>query len=124
MTKSKKIGLYLCLGLTRLAFAAAGVGKLMGVEQLHASFAAMGLPVWFGYFIGASEAAGAIGLWVRKLRTLAAAGLVIIMAGATYFHIFFATVPNAIPAIVLAALLIAVLFISRNKTADLVGEPA
>ena len=52
--------MYTSLGLTTLAFIAAGSAKLAGVEQMHLSFALMGLPAWFGYFIGASELAGAV----------------------------------------------------------------
>lgn len=116
MSKAKKIGLWISLGLTSLAFAAAGAGKLAGVEAMHMSFAAMGLPAWFGYFIGASEAAGAVGLWIRKLSVYAAAGLIIIMAGATYFHIAY-KVPSAIPAIVMILLLINIILVRRGQTA-------
>ena len=48
MSKAKKVGLWISLGLASLAFAAAGLAKLAGVEQMHMSFAAMGLPAWFG----------------------------------------------------------------------------
>ena len=68
-----KYVLWAAIGLSALAFAAAGVAKLMGVPMVHASFANMGLPSWFGYFIGICELAGAIGLLIRRLSGLAAA---------------------------------------------------
>lgn len=105
MSKVAKYLIFVSLGLCTLAFGAAGAAKLAGVEQMHLSFALMGLPAWFGYFIGASELAGAIGIWFKKLRIYAAGGLLIIMAGAVYFHVVYDAVANAVPAVVLALLL-------------------
>ncbi|MDP5029893.1 MAG: DoxX family protein [Paraglaciecola sp.] len=117
MSKAKKITLWVLLGLSTLAFLAAGLGKLAGVEELHKSFALMGLPVWFGYFIGASELAGAIGLWLRKLSVYAASGLIIIMLGATYFHVAYESVANAVPAIILIALLGGIIALRKQQAA-------
>lgn len=114
--------IWVCVGLTSLAFAAAGAAKLAGVEQLHMSFAAMGLPTWFGYFIGAAELSGAIGLWLRKLRPLAALGLLVIMAGAIYFHVVYDAVANAVPAVVLSALLLVILNASRKASSEESGS--
>ena len=100
--------------LPAIAFAAAGVAKLMGVPAVHASFEMMGLPSWFGYFIGLAEAAGAVGLLVLKTRKLEAAGLAIIMIGAIYFHIAYA-VPSALPATVLFVLCGATMFWNWNR---------
>ncbi len=106
MNKTRSIATWLCIVLASLGFAAAGIAKLMGVEEVHTSFAIMGLPVWFGYFIGLSEALGAVGLWLRKLSFYVASGLLIIMLGAIYFHLRFDEIPTAIPAVILSALLI------------------
>ncbi|MFO6424098.1 DoxX family protein [Motilimonas sp. KMU-193] len=103
MSKTKKYGLYVVMALTSFAFAGAGVMKLIGTPELHASFAAMKLPVWFGYFIGASELAGALAIWHQRLASYAAAGLAIIMLGAVYFHLVYTPVVAAIPAVVLLA---------------------
>ncbi|GHA13406.1 hypothetical protein GCM10008090_23930 [Arenicella chitinivorans] len=117
MSKFKTILVWLCLGLASLAFAAAGAAKLAGIEMVHASFAEMGLPIWFGYFIGASELAGAVGLWLRRTSRYASAGLFIIMLGATYFHIVYESFPKAIPAIVLAGLMV-VVFLTRKTNSN------
>lgn len=114
MSKIKKYAMYGSLGLVTFAFAAAGIAKLAGVEQMHMSFAAMGLPVWFGYFIGASEFAGAIGVWFKKYSLYAASGLVAIMGGAIYFHLVYDGAANAVPAIVLAILLVNII-VNRRK---------
>lgn len=120
MNKVKNIGVWVVIVLLSLAFVAAGSGKMMGVEQMHASFSMMGLPSWFGYFIGLAEIAGAVGLYLRKTSAWAAAGLFFVMIGAAYFHIAYA-VPSAIPAIVLAALT-ALVFFSRRKEALFIGQ--
>lgn len=117
MSKSRTIMMWISLGLASFAFAAAGAAKLAGVEAVHASFAIMGLPVWFGYFIGLAELAGAIGLWLRRTSQYASAGLFIIMLGATYFHVVYEVFPKAIPAIVLA-LLTVFIFVTRRAQSN------
>lgn len=119
MNKGQNIAVWGLIVLGSLAFIAAGIGKLSGVEMLHASFAAMGLPAWFGYFIGAAEVAGGLGLYWRKTSAWAAAGLFIIMLGAIYFHVVYQ--PSAIPAVVLA-LITAVIFYNRRRDALFIGE--
>lgn len=99
--------------LAALAFGAAGVGKLMGVPQLHASFAVMGLPHWFGYFIGLCEFTGAVGLLIRPLSALAASGLIAIMVGAIFFHVNYEVASHAVPAVILTILLVIIVRVRR-----------
>jgi putative oxidoreductase len=103
----KKIGPLILIGLTALAFAVSGFGKLSGSQMMHMPFAKLGLPEWFGYFIGTCEIAGAIALWFRRLSALAAAGLAIIMIGAVYFHIMYAlsTIGPALILLILSILI-------------------
>ena len=115
MSNIRKYAMYASLGLATVGFAAAGMGKLAGVEQMHMSFAAMGLPIWFGYFIGACELAGAIGIWIKKLSAKAATGLSLIMAGAIYFHVVYDAVANALPAVILALFLINIIVNRRRE---------
>lgn len=93
----------------------AGSAKLMGNPELHASFAAMNLPNWFGYVIGAAEVAGSIGLLFPPLAVLAATYLLPIMVGATYYHV---AVDSSSPlfALLLLALCIAVIFLRRGQS--------
>ena len=104
MNTLKKYGPYVFFILPAITFAAAGVGKLMGVPVMHQSFSTMGLPGWFGYFIGTCELAGAVGLLLTQTRKLAASGLIFIMLGAIYFHVAYSE-PSALPATILLALL-------------------
>ena len=114
MAVLQKYGIWIAIVAMSLMFAGAGTAKLMGVEQMHESFANMGLPAWFGYFIGVSEIAGAIGLYVRKLSALAAAGLAIIVASAIGYHAAFDPMQMAIPAAVLLMLSIIVVAVRRK----------
>ncbi len=109
----KQYAIWAVIALVALAFAAAGAAKLAGVEMMHQSFTTLGLPGWFGYFIGACEVAGAVGLFIRPLSALAAAGHAIIMVGAIYFHVVHTPVAQALPALVLLVLCLYV-FVRRR----------
>jgi putative oxidoreductase len=90
--------------LVALYVGAGGLAKLAGVPYVHSSFPKLGLPGWFGYFIGACEVLGAIALFVRPLSAPAALGIGIIMAGATYYHATYTPVIQAAPAFILLLL--------------------
>jgi len=83
----KKYAPYLMIVLPAIIFAMAGGAKVMGVPEVTKSFADMGFPVWVGTFVGVAEIAGAIGLFVPRLREYAAGGLSMIMFGAIFYHL-------------------------------------
>ncbi|MEO5620916.1 MAG: DoxX family protein [Cypionkella sp.] len=109
-----KYVVYAAMVLVTLGFGAAGTAKLMGVPMMHQSFANLGLPGWFGYFIGACEVAGAIGIWLRPTSRLAACGLAAVLLGALYYHLNFPPVSAGVPALVL--LVLCGFLISRKGT--------
>ena len=113
MTFLQKYGVLIASVVLALIVGAAGIAKLMGVPMVHESFAVLGLPSWFGYFIGAAEVAGAIGLFIRPLSGHAALGLAIIGAGAVYFHLVHTPVSQGVPAIVV--LLLAVFIVIKRR---------
>jgi uncharacterized membrane protein YphA (DoxX/SURF4 family) len=69
-----------------LAFLATEVGKLAHQPEMRAFFTASGYPAWFLYVIIALETAGAVGLLVPTVRSVAACGLAVIMVGAIVTH--------------------------------------
>ena len=91
-----------------------GLAKLTGQEMAIKSFADMGLPPWFATFIGVCEVAGAIGIWLPRLSSLAALGIAIIMVGAVYYHITFPPVQAGIPA--LLVLLSSIYIAARGRS--------
>lgn len=94
---------------------AAGSAKLAGVPEVLESFSILGLPSWFGYFIGACEVAGAIGLFINPLSALAASGLAMIMIGAISFHIMHTPLAEGIPALIAFSLVIFIAIKQRTK---------
>ena len=116
MTFLQKYGVLAACVLLALIVGAAGIAKLMGVPMVHQSFAILGLPSWFGYFIGAAEVAGAVGLFIRQLSALAAAGLAIIGAGAVYFHITHTSLSQGIPAFIVLVLAVFIALKRRPAT--------
>ena len=117
MTFLQKYGVLAACVLLALIVGAAGIAKLMGVPMVHQSFAILGLPSWFGYFIGAAEVAGAVGLFIPALSRLAAAGLAIIGAGAVYFHMMHTPISQAVPAIIVLVLALVLAIKKRSITA-------
>ncbi|ADZ91429.1 DoxX family protein [Marinomonas mediterranea] len=114
MSIAKKIKNWLPVVLLALPMIAIGGAKLAGVPELHQSFEMMGLPSWFGYFIGAAELTAGIGLFVPRWSALAASGLFPILLGAIYFHLTYG-VPSAAPAAVFVVLAVLVVFMRRKQ---------
>lgn len=75
------------IALAALFLFAGLLGKLINSGDAMEMFAGFGYPGWLALFIGACETAGAVGLLIPRLATLAAGGLSIIMAGATFSHV-------------------------------------
>ncbi|MEM7267959.1 MAG: DoxX family protein [Pseudomonadota bacterium] len=95
-----KYATWAAMAVVTLVMLMGGIMKLTGAEMAHQSFADLGLPSWFGYFIGICEVAGAIGLWLRRTSMLAAVGIALIMIGAVYYHFAFPPISAGVPAIV------------------------
>ena len=117
MSFLQKHGVLIASAVLALIVGAAGIAKLKGVPMVHQSFAVLGLPVWFGYFIGACEVAGAVGLFIRPLSGHAALGLAIIGAGAVYFHIMHTPIAQGMPAIIM---LVLALFVTVKRRRQLI----
>jgi len=105
--------------LLAMLFLFAGVMKfVMPVAEMTKQIA---LPGWFLHFIGAAEIFGAIGLvlpWILRIRTgltpLAAAGLVVIMIGATVLNLQIGQRGGALTTVVIGLLLVLVAYNRRR----------
>ena len=74
-------------GLLALIFLLSGSAKLLGLEFEVDAFERWGYPVWFMYFTGAVEVAGAVALLIPRLASIAALGLSGVMVGAVATHV-------------------------------------
>ena len=83
------------------------------MPMMHDSFVTLGLPIWFGYFIGICEFFGSIGLQIKKLRLYACSGLTVIMLGAVNYHLQYEN--DGLIASILITLLCLLILISRKK---------
>jgi len=98
-------------GLLALVFFASGVVTLIPLDIAVQGFARWGYPDWFRIAVGLAEVVGAVLLVIPSVQWIGAAGLSIMMVGATITHLM--TQGEAIAAVVpatLFALLLAVAF--------------
>ncbi len=122
-TPLRKYGLPAVKALLTLAFAAAGLAKLSGVEMMVGTFEAVGVGQWFRYVTGIIEVAGAVLLWVPGAQAIAAAMLTVTMVGATLAHLLILG-PSAMPAIVLGLLSAVTLYAYRDQIAGKMAQTA
>jgi uncharacterized membrane protein YphA (DoxX/SURF4 family) len=97
-----------------LAFGAAGLAKLAGVEMMVATFEAVGIGQWFRYVTGIIEAGSAILIWVPGLQAIGAGLLVCTMIGAALAHLLILG-PSMVPALVLGVISALVLYEHRDQ---------
>lgn len=109
---------YAAMAVVSLVMLMGAALKLTGNEVALQSFADLGLPSWFGTFIGVCELLGAIGLWLRPTSRLAAIGISIIMLGAIAYHVMFPPIQAGIPA---AVVLLCCLYIIGRKGTGVIG---
>ena len=74
--------------LIALFFLIAGVPKLLGAQGHVEHFATWRYPDWFRLVVGTVEVASAILLLIPRLAYVGAAGIAVVMLGATYTHVF------------------------------------
>jgi len=110
MSKAKMIVLWIVSILLAAMFLFSGVFKLLKPDMAKAGFVHYGYAAWFAIFIGVCETLGALGLLMPRLAGLAAAGLAIIMMGATYTHFSHHEYQHGMIPLVLLVLLIGVVY--------------
>lgn len=109
---------YIAMSIVSLVMLMGAALKLSGNEVALQSFVDLGLPDWFGTFIGVCELLGAIGLWLRPTSRLAAMGISVIMLGAIYYHVMFPPIEAGIPA---AVVLLCCVYIIGRKGTGVIG---
>jgi putative oxidoreductase len=89
--------------LLALAFGAAGIAKLVGVQQLVELFSAIGFGQWFRYLVGAVEVVGAVLMLIPAAGLFGGLLLTATCVGAVATHLLLIG-GNPVPAIVLGVL--------------------
>ena len=117
-SRAKPIAIWGVSGLLTALYLFSGGSKLLdfqpggGVAEAAGHF---GYPVAFMYFVGTCEVAGAVGLLIPRLATLAAAGLSILMLGASVSHLQAGDpMQNAVVPLIALVLLIVVALARRS----------
>jgi uncharacterized membrane protein YphA (DoxX/SURF4 family) len=124
-TAMNKTVLLVIRALLTLAFASAGIAKLMGVEMMVQTFDAVGVGQWFRYVTGIIELGSAILLWVPGFTALAAGLLLCTMIGAVLAHFTVLSAMGAgaaVPAILLGVLAAITLYYTREQLARLTAK--
>lgn len=112
MSKGQKITMWVISGLLAALFLFAGLSKLLMPGKMLAQWV---YAPWFLTFIGVCETLGGIGLLIRRVAALAAAGLCGIMIGAVYTlvaHHMYKELPTPIVTFIL---LMVVIFLRRKE---------
>ena len=97
-----------------LAFLAAGLAKLAGVDQMVLVFGEIGFGQWFRYVTGLIEVVGAVLLFVPGRAIYGAGLLVCTMIGAVLTHLFLIG-GSAVPALILLIICAAIAWLHRDQ---------
>jgi len=112
MSKGQKIAMWVISGLLAALFLFAGLPKLLTPDKIMSEWV---YARWFLTFIGVCETLGAIGLLIRRVAALAAAGLSVIMIGAVYTLVTHHLTKQLPVPIVVFLLLMVVIFLRRKE---------
>ena len=96
-----------------LAFVAAGLSKLAGVEMMVATYDAIGVGQWFRYLTGVIEVGAAALLWIKGREVYGAGLLAVTMVGAVIAHLAILG-PSFVPALVLGILAAVVVWAHKS----------
>src|SRR5260221_10810000 len=119
VSRRRVVGALILQGLLAAAFLAAGGAKLLGVPTLVQLFDQIGAGQWFRIVTGLVEVAGAVALLVPGFAALGSAWLGATMFFAVLTH-FFILHTSPLPALLLLALNVAVVWLRRDQLAALV----
>jgi uncharacterized membrane protein YphA (DoxX/SURF4 family) len=104
-----------------LQFVFGGGLKLAGSPVMVDLFTEIGAGQWLRFVVGALEVSGGIGLLIRPLCGLAAAGLAAVMVGAVVTNVAIIDENATLPAVYLV-LLVVIAYRRRERTAALVAR--
>lgn len=122
MQKLKKIISLVLLTLLGVYFVLTGVLKFAGPEWVD-MFRGWGYPDGFVYVVGVSEILLGIGVIIRRFRAISAAGLAVIMIGASATHMIHDSFSSSILTLVLLTFCSAIAYFSHRCLDAKSGAP-
>lgn len=120
-SKRKAIALWVLSGLLALLFLMAGGSKLAGAERHVQGFARWGWPDWLRLVVGAVEVTSAVLLLIPRVAFFGGCALMVVMAGATYTHLFRATGEAGLAVFTIILLILAALLAHARRPEALRG---
>lgn len=87
MSRAGQVTTWILSALLAVFFLIAGLPKLLGAQAHIQHFAGWGYPDWFRLVVGTTEVTSAVLLLVPRFAYVGAAGIAVVMAGATYTHV-------------------------------------
>ncbi|MFB9686516.1 DoxX family protein [Amycolatopsis plumensis] len=117
--RATNVGLWVLQTGLALQFAGGGIMKVTGTPVMVEMFTEIGAGQWLRYVVGALEIAGAVGLLIPLLSSLAALGLAAVVVGAAITNVFLLEESPWLPlALLVGAAVIA--WARRSRTSSLV----
>jgi uncharacterized membrane protein YphA (DoxX/SURF4 family) len=83
----RNVATWILSALLAAAFLGAGLAKLTSQGMMVQEFGIFGLPLWFMYFTGILEIAGAVLVLIPPVAALGAGTLACVMVGALFAHL-------------------------------------
>ena len=122
MPKLKKIISNVLLTLLGVYFVLTGVLKFTGPEWVD-MFLGWGYPDGFVYVIGASEILLGVGVIITRVRAISAAGLAMIMIGASATHMIHDSFSSSVLTLVLLIICTAIAFFAYRRSGARSAKP-
>jgi len=117
--RATNVGLWVLQAGLAVQFAGGGIMKVIGAPVMVEMFTEIGAGQWLRYVVGVLEIAGAVGLLIPLLSSLAALGLAAVVVGAAITNVFLLEESPWLPlALLVGAAVIA--WARRSRTSSLV----
>ncbi len=122
MPRLKKVIPIVLLSLPGVYFVLVGFSKFAGPAWVD-MFRGWGYPDGFVYIIGASEILLGVGTIITKFRAISAAGLAVIMIGASATHLIHESVSSSLLSLVMLTICSGIAFFSYRRSGAKSGAP-
>ncbi|WP_206792517.1 DoxX family protein [Amycolatopsis sp. MtRt-6] len=117
--RAANVGLWVLQAGLAVQFAGGGIMKVIGAPGMVEMFTDIGAGQWLRYVVGILEIAGAVGLLIPLLSSLAALGLAAVAVGAVITNVFLLEESPWLPLVLLVVAAV-IAWARRSRTSSLV----